>query len=442
MVAGLVADPDWADTTITTIVTAIHRQVPELGEDPVVISATEESVRDNLRLFGTMARRTLDPEDAKLPMMAAEYARTLAHRGVPLDALMRTYQVAHSVMWRMTADLVRDRTPDPVSRVEALEGASTAMFGFIDALVDRARTVYGEERARWSRSSTALRAETVRSILDGAPIDVSDAGRRLRYDLRRHHRAFVVWAGPDDDPTDELVRQATAIGRALAAGDGDPAGAGGSTAPRTPPGTGPTRGAAAPARPGRPAGPAIGPPLVVTLGGGVVAGWVGGHAPPGRPGTGSGTVDVAHGEPGRGLDGFRRSHRQAMHARRVARARFRADDATGGGRITGYDRVAVAALASVDADAAAELVASRLGPLAADTPGARELAETLHVYLLAQGRPRRAAQRLGVHENTIANRIRRIERLLGHPADVRIDELLVALALLPLSGQGPGRVPR
>ncbi|MCK9247678.1 MAG: helix-turn-helix domain-containing protein [Solirubrobacteraceae bacterium] len=430
MVADLTADPEWFDTTVAAIVTAIHRRVPELGEDPVVVSATEESVRDNLRLFGTMARRTLDVEAASLPAMAAEYARTLAHRGVPLEALIRTYHVALNVTWSLIADLLRDRSPDGDARADAIEATSTAMFAFVDALGERARAVYSEERARWSRSSSALRVETVRSILDGAPVDVSDAGRRLRYDLRRHHRAFVVWA--DDLPIEELKREATAIGRAVADGDV----AAGPTV-RPPTGRGPTTG-----RGGRASGSAVGPPLVVILGGGVVAGWVGGHAPPPRPTAGAPDVRVAYGEPSRGLEGFRRSHRQAMHARRVARARVRpSTDPADDGPVTGYDRVAVAALASVDADAAADLVASRLGPLAADSREARDLADTLHAYLLAQGRPRRTAQRLGVHENTIANRIRRIERLLGHPVDERVDELLVALALLPLSGTGTGPAP-
>lgn len=46
--------------------------------------------------------------------------------------------------------------------------------------------------------------------------------------------------------------------------------------------------------------------------------------------------------------------------------------------------------------------------------------------------PLRAAQRLGVHDNTISNRIRSAQELLPHPIEHRSSELLVALSLIRL----------
>jgi sugar diacid utilization regulator len=65
------------------------------------------------------------------------------------------------------------------------------------------------------------------------------------------------------------------------------------------------------------------------------------------------------------------------------------------------------------ASAAGNVVAAELGPLAAGDDGTRRPAGTLPAYLEGRSRPRRAAQRVRVHENTIKNRVRAIRALRG-----------------------------
>ena len=55
--------------------------------------------------------------------------------------------------------------------------------------------------------------------------------------------------------------------------------------------------------------------------------------------------------------------------------------------------------------------------------------ETVLAVLRAQGSPRRAAQQLGVHENTVAKRVKSAERLLGRRIDERPAELFAALLI-------------
>jgi DNA-binding PucR family transcriptional regulator len=139
-------------------------------------------------------------------------------------------------------------------------------------------------------------------------------------------------------------------------------------------------------------------------------------------------VLAASGSPGTGLTGFRRSHQEALHARRIAALTRRRP-----GFVTRYDEVAVAALASADLEQAKAFVASELGPLAADDDRTSRLAATLRVYLDENLSPRRTAQRLGVHENTITNRIRSAQEQLPHPIEHRTCELQVALRLVRLA---------
>ena len=125
-----------------------------------------------------------------------------------------------------------------------------------------------------------------------------------------------------------------------------------------------------------------------------------------------------------GVEGFRASHREAMQARRVAGLTGRR-----AGTVTRYEDVALTALASVDLDLAREFVTRELGPLAAQDDDTVRLAATLRVYLEHQASPRRTAQRLGVHENTVKNRVRTVREMLGHAPEERAAELLVALRL-------------
>jgi DNA-binding PucR family transcriptional regulator len=91
-------------------------------------------------------------------------------------------------------------------------------------------------------------------------------------------------------------------------------------------------------------------------------------------------------------------------------------------------------VASADERAARDFVVAELGPLAADDMDTRRRAATLKAFLEERSSPRRTAQRLGVHENTIRNRIRTAEELRGHTADERVAETLVALRLARVVG--------
>jgi len=82
-------------------------------------------------------------------------------------------------------------------------------------------------------------------------------------------------------------------------------------------------------------------------------------------------------------------------------------------------------------------VAAELGTLARHDDDTLRLAATLRAYLEEQASPRRTARRLGVHENTVKNRVRAIEDLRGRPADQRVAETLLALRLADVLDRGP-----
>jgi DNA-binding PucR family transcriptional regulator len=105
----------------------------------------------------------------------------------------------------------------------------------------------------------------------------------------------------------------------------------------------------------------------------------------------------------------------------------------GAGTVTRFEDVALPAVASSDLDLAGRFAVSELGLLSGEDDETVRLAATLRVYLEENASLRRAARRLGVHENTIKNRVRAAAGLLAHPPEERVAEVLVALRLLRLT---------
>ena len=134
---------------------------------------------------------------------------------------------------------------------------------------------------------------------------------------------------------------------------------------------------------------------------------------------------LALGEPARGITGFRDSHRQALHARRVATLARRPP-----GAVTRYRRVALTAMATADMEQAQAFVERELAGLVGGDDASSRLIATLRIFLEEGASHSRASKRLGIHENTVRYRIRQAEELLGRGVEERTLELRVALALL------------
>ena len=388
------AGPNWIPDMASAITDAIHAELPDLNADVDLRAGTYASSESVVRLLADMVDRRRPPSEAEPPPAAVDYAREFVRRGLPTDQLLRAYHVGQATFFeRWVADLRRD-VADPTVLARAIEEGASWTFEYLQALSRDLIRRYAEERERWVRSAAAVRSETVRALIAGEPLDAASASRSLRYDLDRVHQAFVVWTGEPDGrhiALGAIEQQASRLAADL-----------GSTGA-----------------------------LLVPLGRHAVAGWIGSHGEPVAVRAGLRLGDgpeesmlAAFGRPGAGVAGFCRSHREAMGARRVAQLSGRRP-----GTVTRFVDVALTVLASADEQAAREFVVAELGPLAADDEDARRLAATLRAYLEERSSPRRAAHRLGVHENTIKNRLRAAEELRGRPADTRIAETLVALRL-------------
>jgi DNA-binding PucR family transcriptional regulator len=396
-------NPEWLPSVSQDITDAIHAELADVDADPELRASTYASTDSVLRLIVDLARTGSPPSEAVPPPAAVDYAREFVRRGLPLDSLLRAYHIGQAMFFRRWAEMAHAIIADSHALTEAVELGADWTFDYVETLSDGLVRRYGEERERWVRSAAAVRAQVIDALLTGQDVDAELAGRRLGYELGRNHLAFAVWSDASHERGDVALAMIERAALELVSSLGMAA------------------------------------PLLVPRARLCLAGWVGSRRDDHTIGLEHAHVDVqsfptvlaAFGSPGVGVAGFARSHREALHARRIAQLTQQRP-----GTVTQYDEVALAALASTDVEQAREFVTAELGQLVGDDDQSLRLSATLRVYLEENMSPSRASRRLGVHEHTITNRIRAAQELLPHPIEQRACELQVALRLIRLAQSG------
>jgi DNA-binding PucR family transcriptional regulator len=374
------------DAYTDVVATAITSADPALAADPTLADEVVASSRANAEGFlRALADDPSAPVPAGVPPAALDLARTLVRRGIELDALAHAYRRGQNAAWRAWLDAAQQLAA-PEQLPELLALSSELLFGYVDGVLGAMAEQMEEERAALLQGASARRQQTVRLLLEGAPIDEETAARRLGYALDRHHTAFIAWTDGEARPG-ALERLAEGLARAAGA----------------------TRALSVPATTRAlwgwigSAGPVDVAPLRAAAE----------LAPPG--------VRVALGTTRPGAAGFRAAHEQALAVQRMLAGRPSPD------RLVAYREIEVLTLLGDDRPRLRAFVAETLGPLGVSDASAARLRETLRVYLQEGDNAARAAARLGTHRNTVLHRVARAEELLGEPLRERRLALAVAL---------------
>jgi DNA-binding PucR family transcriptional regulator len=376
----------------------LEDQIPELRGDARVMELHGPSVEGNVDTLLHALRYNIAVERVEAPTAALEYARRLAQHGVPLHALVRAYRLGQHRMNELVFAEVRTiDVPEP-TRYAVLEAMTATLFEYIDWITQQVIVVYEDERERWLEDQNSLRAVRVRDVLAAPkPVDVDAATTTIRYPLRWHHLAVMMWypdTGTDADAIARLQRFLRELGQAT--------------------------GAAA-------------TPLFVAADRTCAWGWL-----PYRTATPAveaevrrftarkrDAPDIAIGTMRSGVAGFRQSHREAERARRVALIAQGAEPTLICASDPGFS---VAALLGADVTDTRAWVAGTLGALAADTDNDARLRETLRVFLGFGSSYKQAAEELNLHFNTVKYRVGRAIARRGR--SIGSDRLDVELALL------------
>ncbi len=384
VISGMRDDLEGVARSITTV---IHDACPDLPAS--MFDATFASTLANVDAITLVVRDGTDPAKVSPPDDAKAYARMFARSGLDMELLTRAYRYGeHSFRQNWMRDLHQIAAgPDDLSRASIY--FEDRLFRYISSITGLLAAYHAEEHERRTSRALILRANEVRTILSGAQIDDVVSSQRLRYRLDGWHVGFVLWheghAVETEDSLEELGRLAAATSASIGATN----------------------------------------TLALPFGD-VYAAWANVSNTAGlNPDLYPPRVHVAFGLPQRGCDGFRRTHQEALHARRVVT--LAGSDAP----LAGFAELALDALLTTDIDEATRFVSRQLGELMEQSGPRERIIETLETYLIT-GSLARASRQLGVHENTVAYRLRRAEEMLGHPIDEHQLELQSALRLARL----------
>ncbi len=365
-----------------------------LRSEPTLAAEVAASTRANvLHLAASMLKDPGGRVPANLTPEVLGIAREAFRRGIE-QTLYTTYHAGQNIVWAYWMRTAFSLSSDPAVLRQALAAGSRSVAGFVDDTVAALSEQLRRERADLARSSHARRFEVVSLLLDNAPITTGRASTQLGYDLRRRHTAAVLWTDPRRPDQAALAQAAEALGPATRARQ----------------------------------------VLTVIATSSSVWAWLAAAADTDAGAITAATaahpaVRVAVGPAGAGIDGFRRSHFDAVATQRLMSRR---PDL----RVARFADVQLVTLALQDEQSAREFITRTLGTLAdAD----RELRDTLCVYIGEQFSATRTARALYAHRNTVLNRLQRAERLLPFPLAGHGLEVGVALEIAQWLGTQPGR---
>ena len=381
----------------------LAKRVEELGGDGILMDLLLASIEGNVVTILVSLQHDISRDHLDPPAAAMEYARRLAQRGVPVNALVRGYRLGQQFLMGKAYDECVRMAPSSELCAAAYEEIVQRVFDYIDWMSQQVEVAHEDEREAWLANQSNARAAKVAQILAGEEVDAVEAERVLGYRVRGRHVAVVAWMQDARVHDDQLTRSTRAIREfAKLIGAGTPIVVGQDSA---------TAWAWLPVR----AEWELKPEWTT---------WRWTDAP---------SPVLAIGAAHAGLDGFRRSHEEALRVREVI--------SLGGvperGVASHEERgLAATALICADLEAGKEWICGVLGDLALDTEGAERHRSTLFEFLQHDMSYTATAEAMVMHKNSIKYRVTAAEAMLAKPLSVSRFDVYLALAVCRWLGRG------
>jgi DNA-binding PucR family transcriptional regulator len=374
------------------------RYARRIADDPVIVGAIRRSAREScLRWVAENISHPGEPVSTNITEAELAAVRNVVSRGLDEVAVMDAYRLAQNAALRYWMPLAFRLTSDPDDLRGLLDVCQRSIASFIEAVVVDLCQIVRTERAQLQRGTDPAIREIVAQIIDGGP-PPPNAEERLGYLFRQHHTAAVIWSDRLDVDGADLDRVAraltdTASNRHAFRMKADAA----------------TRWL-----------------------------WLGGPDNPDLtcvsaaldrlPG-----IRIAVGPTSAGIEGFRRSHLDALSAQRMSA------QTENPCRIVRFSDIELVALLVSDPEHADRFIARTLGSLASADA---ELRRTVLTFVHERYSASRTAARLFIHRNTLHARLAQADELLPQPLEDSHVRVAVALELLAWRRRGPGADPR
>lgn len=401
---------------IDDLVAAMQSQeadlVPILAADRAIEREVMASNRANVEVVARVIVATPVDQPIELPAApppeALDVVRTVVRRGLDMDLVFQAYLRGQAFIWTRAMQIAEHTDAPATAQMNAMGQFGALLFTYVDSVLVALMAEGRRLREAMAGGGLAKRVETVRLLLDGAPIEEKLASERLGYELSGRHTALMLWLDGAARDGGELEAVAGALARKVGARS----------------------------------------PLTVVAG--VRSLWV--WIPAGnqfRPSpqfdwnaaeweTDLGEVAlhtntkvrVAVGRTMSGVAGFRGSHADAQAVAHLVGAN--AD----GPQLTTFTEVEPLLPMLRDPRAAARFVRHVLADLARDDERGARLRETLRIFLLSADSASAAAQTLNTHRNTVLQRVAVATELMGYQSGTRRLAVMMALDVVHYVGRG------
>ncbi|WGV49223.2 PucR family transcriptional regulator [Rhodococcus erythropolis] len=395
--APIYLQPEVIDGFVQRIDDAIAEANPEVAADRELRRDVDASTAAQLRVI--VAAIAGGSQEVTPPAESVALALTVARRGMDLRVLLKIYGAGRLAMLGFVDESIEALPIGPELKRALLVRVWGSAMRWLEVTTELLVATYAKERESLARGAFARRSETVHAIVAGEALHSDEASRILDYPMRRHHTAFVLWTDDTDPAADVLARLDSYARTFVDESNGE---------------------------------------RVLTLPSGAreLWSWVAhfdGQEWASHVGARHSDLRVAVGASGYGMEGFARSHREALAAQRVA---VRSEGSPG---ITVYEDVQVPCLLTEDLGELRELVARELKGLAGADGVTTRIRDTVRVYYENNCTAAATAAALGLHKNTVRYRLDQAEKLLGRSVDQR--RLPTELALIALESYGATIAP-
>ena len=358
-----------------------------VANDPIVAEAIARSNRSNqLHWAAANISHPGQPVSANTDPETLAIARYFVRRGLSEAAVVETYRRAQSFSLRSWIRIAFQLTSDADEMRELFEVSERSITTFLSETILAVHHQMRIERDNLTRGTYAERRETTMLILDGAPLSRRRAETRLGYQLEQSHIAAIVWGSESTanlshlDLAVELLLQ-TVRGKpslsVLASED--------------------TRWVWLPAADN---------PDFSRVAAAITR----------LPG-----VRIAIGSTAIGVEGFRRSHLDAVTTQGLM------TKAGPSQQIATFSDVQFIALITTDPEQVNRFIKHTLGDFQYADP---ELQRTVQIYIEEQCNASQAAARLFTHRNTLMRRLTQARDLLPQPLEKATVHIALALEAL------------
>lgn len=319
---------------------------------------------------------------------ALEMERTFARQGLELTELLGAIRIGYTALATALLDATVQLAPPPDNSRE-LRRIAVLLLNLVDEFTGAATTAFLDEQRAQAVNVSAAKFETVKSIVEGQPIDPGRAERLLNYPIGQCHLAIIAWSdGTQTSATRDLRKVVDLLLRHW--------------------------------------GPPIAT-LAVPVGSHSLWAWASVAEPAQLPTSKTSPLpdsQIALGRIESGIDGFRESHLQARAVQQLVRLRADLPPST-----TAHEDLELELLLLADLGAARQFVDRHLGPLSMNDPRMSQLRTTLRNYLNMDHSLVRVAATEHISRNTVTYRVQQAFKLCGHPAGGPTNKLRAAITM-------------